>query len=156
MLVTRAAPSEYPRAGRRPSHNTARTRPPTRAADTARTTGSTMTCAHPSLAIATPRRAARAARVAPCGGHRASSTRGGPRGRRPAANPTATSADVAFVTTAEVPTASCPPVPMDSSLLVPQLVGIAFLAVAVGYVQVVLNPPRSFDEDRISARTSRN
>ena len=29
---------------------------------------------------------------------------------------------------------------MDSSLLVPQLVGIAFLAVAVGYVQVVLNP----------------
>lgn len=29
---------------------------------------------------------------------------------------------------------------MDSSLLVPQLVGLAFLAVAVGYVQVVLNP----------------
>ena len=29
---------------------------------------------------------------------------------------------------------------MDSSLLVPQLVGFAFLAVAVGYVQVVLNP----------------
>ena len=143
MLVTRAAPSEYPRAGRRPSHNTARTRPPTRAADTARTTGSTMTCAHPNLAIATPRRAARAARVAPGGGHRASSTRGGPRGRRPAANPAATSADVAFVTTAEVPAAHVEPYrpsPMDSSLLVPQLVGIAFLAVAVGYVQVVLNP----------------
>ena len=102
-----------------------------------------MTCAHPSLAIATPRRAARAARVAPGGGHRASSTRGGPRGRRPAANPAATSADVAFVTTAEVPTAHVEPYrpsPMDSSLLVPQLVGIAFLAVAVGYVQVVLNP----------------
>ena len=103
-----------------------------------------MTSAHPSLAIATPRRAARAARVASGEGRRASSTRGGPRrGRRPAANPAATSADVALVATAEVPAEHVEPYrpsPMDSSLLVPQLVGLAFLAVAVGYVQVVLNP----------------
>ena len=99
-----------------------------------------MTRAHLSLAIATPRRAPRAARVASGGGRLSSSTRGG---RRPAANPAATSADVALVATAEVPAAHVEPYrpsPMDSSLLVPQLVGLAFLAVAVGYVQVVLNP----------------